>query len=162
FVELLRHLSLLARESARGRLIPRRHRLSQTRQEALRLCVDRSLFLRHVLQLLQHVREAGRRVRRVGLLAVARQRRRRAIERVRRVAEGTRRLLAASGVGRRLQRLTDLLLRFGDRSLGTAREQRRLLAFLLQTLGGVVEALLDRALRPAQVLGLRLSGARLL
>src|SRR5262249_59413104 len=62
-VELLRNLPLLARQRSRRRLVPRRHRLAETRQETLRLRVDPSLLLCHVLQLLQHVREAGRRAR---------------------------------------------------------------------------------------------------
>src|ERR1051326_9032623 len=81
-VQLLRDATLLARKGTRGRLHLARHLATRHRHETLRLRVDRSLLLRHFLQLLQHLGEAGRRRRRVHALAVARERRRGAIERL--------------------------------------------------------------------------------
>src|SRR6185437_3145844 len=83
-VELLRDLPLLPRERALRRLHLRRERRRSTgaRHDALRLGVDGTLSLGHVLHLLQHVAEAARGARRVHALAVAGKRCRGLIERV--------------------------------------------------------------------------------
>jgi len=61
-VELGRDLALLTRERASRRLHLSRHLLlTHPRQQALGLRVDGALLLRHVLKLLQHLGETGRR-----------------------------------------------------------------------------------------------------
>src|SRR5205085_4906228 len=79
-IQLLRHAALLAGERARRRLHLGRHLAAGHRHQPLRLRVDRALLLRHLLQLLQHLRESRRGRRAVHALAVTRQRRRGAVE----------------------------------------------------------------------------------
>ena len=71
------------RRSARARTLRHPH-------QPLRLRVDLSLLLRHLLHLLEHLAEARRALRAVRALAVARQRRRRLGERVRGLAQRAR------------------------------------------------------------------------
>src|SRR5213075_3199306 len=59
-----------------------------------------------------------------------------------------------------LRRLADALLRLGHRALRPAGEEGRLLSLLLQSVARLVDALLDRALLTAHLVGLGLVRAR--
>ena len=110
------------------------------------LRVERPLLLRHVLELLEHFLEARRRARVLCPLAIAHERRRRLVQRLGCLAHRTRRLVALPRAREIARGLIDFLLRVAHGALCPRRKQRRLLPRLGQSLAGLLDPLLKRAL----------------
>src|SRR5436190_304701 len=154
-LELIGDVPLLPRELPRQRLSRPGARAAGHRQHPLRLRVELTLLLRHLLHLLEHLADAGRALRAVRAFAVAGQCRRRLGERARGLAQRARLLRRLTVVlADALRRLRDLRLRLRHGALRARREERALARRALDPLARLVDPLLDRALRRSAILAL--------
>ncbi len=111
------------------------------------------LLAGHLLQLLEHLGEAGRRLAVLGALAVTHQRRAGLVERLAGLAHRARHLLPALralGLRRRFLHLATRIVHHAQRPL---RQEVRLGRRLLQPLHRLLDALLQRSLLRTQITG---------